>query len=151
MEGEALDVLGWLHRKGILHLTLVLPDGTRSYIPADWTNLGDICPQKFKSTSSRDSTDRIASRSNLLQARKIVDALLLKIYSPKQKSETALKEEYNDAKTVGTLARSEGSENSRNMEQSESSTKEKNHNRPIPSCQQVRLPGKNESNQGGRS
>jgi hypothetical protein len=148
LEGKDLDLLSWLHRNGTLHLTLVLPDGTRSYIPADWTNLGDICPQKFKSTSNREPTDLIASRSNLLQVRKIVDALLLKIYPPKQKSKIVLKEGHNHAKAIGTLARSRGAENSRNLEQPESSTEEKNHNRSITSCQQVRLPKRNKSNQG---
>jgi hypothetical protein len=32
-------VLGWCHRRSELHLTLVLPDGTRSLIPAAWTDL----------------------------------------------------------------------------------------------------------------
>ncbi|WP_211216910.1 hypothetical protein, partial [Desulfobacter curvatus] len=96
-------------------MTLVLPDGTRSYIPADWTNLGDICPQ-FKATDNRKQTDLIASRSNLLQVRKIVDTLLSKIYPSKHKSETALKEGHNHAKAIGTLARSGGAENSRNLE-----------------------------------
>ncbi len=150
MEGKALDVLSWLHRNGILHLTLVLPDGTRSYIPADWTNLGDICPQ-FKPPDNRKQTDLIASRSNLLQVRKIVDTLLLKIYPPKQQSEIALKEGQNHAKAIGTLARSGGAENSRNLEQSQSSTEEKNHNRSITSCQQMCLLEKNKSNHGGGS
>jgi hypothetical protein len=130
---------------------LILPDGTRSYIPADWTNLGDLCPQKFKPRDSREPTNLIASSSNLLQVRKIVDALLLKIYPPKQKSETVLKEGHDHAKAIGTLARSGGAENSRNLEQSESSTKGKDHNRSITSCQQMRSPEKKQSNQGGGS
>ena len=38
-EGKELEVLGWMHRDGRQYLVLVLPDGTRSLIPADWTNL----------------------------------------------------------------------------------------------------------------
>src|ERR1039458_3880336 len=38
-EGQSLEVLGWLRRDGELQLTLVLPDGTRSLIPAAWTDL----------------------------------------------------------------------------------------------------------------
>jgi len=34
-----LDVLGHIHRNGILHLNLILPDGTRSLIPVAWTDL----------------------------------------------------------------------------------------------------------------
>ena len=40
-EGQLLDVVGGAHRRGILVLTLVLPDGTRSLIPAAWTDLAD--------------------------------------------------------------------------------------------------------------
>jgi hypothetical protein len=39
LEGQTLGVLGWSHRQGRLHLLLVLPDGSRSFIPAAWTDL----------------------------------------------------------------------------------------------------------------
>lgn len=72
-----LDVLGWCHRRGELHLTLVLPDGTRSLIPAAWTNLR-------ASLQSSPGVERIQSaslayRSHLLQARTVVDALLRRL------------------------------------------------------------------------
>ncbi|MCD4721797.1 MAG: hypothetical protein K8S13_18345, partial [Desulfobacula sp.] len=69
-----------------------MPDGTRSYIPAEWTNLGELCPQKFKSSGNQTATNLIATTSNLLQVRKIVDVLLGKRYPLKQKSKTTLKE-----------------------------------------------------------
>src|SRR3989442_9965227 len=34
-EGQTLELLGWSHRHGSLYLLLVLPDGTRSLIPAN--------------------------------------------------------------------------------------------------------------------
>lgn len=152
MQGKSLDVLGWLHRNEILHLTLVLPDGTRSYIPASWTNLSQLCPQKFKSPDNPATSNLIASTSNLLQVRKIVDVLLGKIYPLEQKPENALKEGHNRAQTNGTLARSgRTATNSRDLGKSQSSTAKKSHNRSITPHQQESLPGKNKSNQGGKA
>src|SRR5687767_8496734 len=37
-EGQSLGVFGHTHREGRLHLILILPDGSRSMIPADWTD-----------------------------------------------------------------------------------------------------------------
>lgn len=38
-EGQALKLLGWSHRSGRLHLLPILPDESRSLIPAEWTDL----------------------------------------------------------------------------------------------------------------
>ena len=66
----ALDVLGWVHRGGELQLTLVLPDGTRSLIPAAWTDL------KVPNESTKHAQPALlASCTQLLHARTIVDAL----------------------------------------------------------------------------
>src|SRR5437667_10600974 len=40
-EGKSLAVLRAIHRHGRLYLLLILPDGSKSLIPADWT---DIAP-----------------------------------------------------------------------------------------------------------
>jgi len=75
LEGSALDVLGWCHRRGELHLTLVLPDGTRSLIPAAWTDLPSA--QHVSGPSlRRGRTAFVASHVDLLHAQTIVDALL---------------------------------------------------------------------------
>jgi len=66
----ALDVLGWVHRSGKLHLTLVLPDGTRSLIPATWTDL-----KAQKEPVKQAQPTLLASCAQLLQARTVVDAL----------------------------------------------------------------------------
>jgi hypothetical protein len=66
----ALDVLGWVHRGGKLHLTLVLPDGTRSLIPATWTDLN-----AHKELVKQAQPALLASCAQLLQARTVVDAL----------------------------------------------------------------------------
>jgi hypothetical protein len=39
LEGQALPLLGWMRRHGALDLILVLPDGSRTLIPAAWTDL----------------------------------------------------------------------------------------------------------------
>jgi hypothetical protein len=38
--GKSLYVFGWMRRHGRLDLILVLPDGSRSLIPASWTDFG---------------------------------------------------------------------------------------------------------------
>lgn len=72
LEGQVLRVLGWSHRQGQLHLLLVLPDGSRSWIPAFWTDLKtarDKAPAVIGSQT-------LASLNQLLHTRTIVDALL---------------------------------------------------------------------------
>lgn len=39
LEGEPLPMLGRMRRHGRLELLLVLPDGSKSLIPAEWTDL----------------------------------------------------------------------------------------------------------------
>jgi len=41
LEGKRLRMLGSLHRHGRLELLLVLPDGSKSLVPAAWTGRGD--------------------------------------------------------------------------------------------------------------
>ena len=104
LQGKYLDVLGWHHREDILHLTLVLPDGSRSFIPATWTNLQEICPEKFPFPVKKSQADLTATATTFLHVCKIVDSLLGKIPSLEQKSRTASREENNHAKTVELLA-----------------------------------------------
>ena len=48
-----MDLLGWMHRHGSLELLLVLPDGTKSLIPAEWTDLESApAPEDLKPTAS---------------------------------------------------------------------------------------------------
>ena len=80
-EGRAPELLGWSHRHNRLHLLLILPDGSRSLIPAEWTDLqrpddeaaGDdaaigIAPPPF-----------LGSLTQLLQACLLVEALLQRL------------------------------------------------------------------------
>src|ERR1039458_5171889 len=46
-ETKALEVLGTIHRKGQLYLVLILPDGSKSMIPAEWTDFASATqPQR---------------------------------------------------------------------------------------------------------
>ena len=70
-EGRSLNVVEGTHRKGRLHLVLILPDGSKSLIPADWTDLA--LPAQPHSTPT---TTILGSLQDLLHARAVVDALL---------------------------------------------------------------------------
>ena len=60
-----------MHRKGRLLLFLILPDGSKSLIPADWTDLAS--PTQSIATPA---TTTLGSLEDLLHARALVDALL---------------------------------------------------------------------------
>jgi len=68
-EGKSLSVLRAMHRKGRLLLLLILPDGSKSLIPADWTDLASP-------TQTVSAPATLGSLEDLLHARAIADALL---------------------------------------------------------------------------
>lgn len=67
-----LEVFGKIRREGRLHLILVMPDGSRSHIPAEWTDSPDA-PPAFKDSALEPP---IASALGLWRLRQQVDALL---------------------------------------------------------------------------
>jgi len=71
-EGQSLNLLATLHRKGRRLLLLILPDGSKSLIPADWTNLASPAPP----LSAASPATTLASFEDLLHARTVIDALL---------------------------------------------------------------------------
>ena len=73
LEGKVLEVFAKLRHKGRPHFMLVLPDGSRSYIPVAWTDVV-ATPQ---SPAMPNST--VASASDLLRLRERVDCLLRRI------------------------------------------------------------------------
>src|SRR5215469_10411465 len=74
LEGQALSLLGWNDRGGRFQLLVVLPDGSRTLMPARWTDLDR--PAGHKPDGAAAQTPVLASTSQLLGARTIVDALL---------------------------------------------------------------------------
>jgi hypothetical protein len=127
LQGQSLEILGWTHRYGTLHLTLVLPDGSRSLIPADWTDL-DEC--NSAPSNRRAASHVIATTSQLIHARKIVDALLCRFNFPIQESQKASKEGCKHAKANATLGRPKRTASiSSNLEKHRGSATKKRHYR----------------------
>ena len=62
-----------MHRKGRLLLVLVLPDGSKSLIPAEWTNLASTA-QPLSTVATT-----LGSSEDLLHARAVIDALLSRL------------------------------------------------------------------------
>jgi hypothetical protein len=127
LQGQSLQVLGWTHRDGKLNLTLVLPDGSRSLIPADWTDLNE---GSSTATIRLPASNLIATTSHLLHTRNIVDALLCKLNSSKQESKKASKEGRNHAKTNATLGHPKRIASvSENLEKPRTSASKRRHRR----------------------
>ena len=79
-EGKSLTVLGTIHRYRRLHLLLILPDGSKSLIPADWTDLPSLAqPER---ALSAHTTATLGSLEDLFHARAVVDALLGRLARP---------------------------------------------------------------------
>jgi len=146
-----LEVLSWHRREDILYLTLILPDGSRSFIPALWTNLHEVCPQKSPPQNKKTQTNLIATATTFLHARKIVDALLGKPLSTKQKLQTASKEENSHAKTAETLAHpGRNIAHSRDLASPRSAATKPGSNGFSSHDPQNSLPGKSNTEQGGQ-
>src|SRR5262245_9554927 len=96
-EGRSLPVMGTIKRRGTLFLLVVLPDGSRSLIPAGWTDWpADGGPLQSRS-EQRDAC--LASLADLLHARGIADALIGRCLMPQLKP--AAEEESCDATDPG--------------------------------------------------
>jgi len=66
-----------MHRQGRLHLVLILPDGSKSLIPVDWTDLPS--PAQAQQVHSAQTAATLGSVEDLLHARAVVDALLSRL------------------------------------------------------------------------
>jgi hypothetical protein len=78
-EGRVLQALGAVHRRGVALLLVVLPDGSRSLIPAGWTDLAAM-PVAEPAAGRPHSLARLV---DFLHARTILDALLSRVASPR--------------------------------------------------------------------
>jgi hypothetical protein len=88
------------------YLTLVLPDGSSSLIPAVSSDLGMNNFQRSCSYDGRFTLTTLVSLSHLLHARKVVDSLLRKIDASGQVPLIPSKEEKERATPTRPLARS---------------------------------------------
>jgi Family of unknown function (DUF5372) len=68
-QGQSLEVLRQARMPGGLQFLAILPDGSKSLIPADWTDV------KTASSPPREPQS-IASPDDLLRLRGLIDALL---------------------------------------------------------------------------
>ncbi len=80
----SLSVLGPTHRKGRLHLVLILPDGSKSLIPADWTDLASAAQSRHALSAPAAAT--FGSLEDLLHARAVIDALLSRLAALKSEN-----------------------------------------------------------------
>ena len=69
-------MLGRTHRKGALYLSLTLPDGGSSLIPAEWT---DLNANSYSQSNFHCATHLLARLQDLMHTRKVVDALLQRL------------------------------------------------------------------------
>ena len=76
LEGRTLRVLGQLRRHGRLELLLVLPDGSKSLVPAAWTDLDAGSPACGGAGQATAAT--LGSVADLLHACGVVSALLIR-------------------------------------------------------------------------
>src|SRR6266849_5332938 len=70
LEGQALPLLGWMRRHGKLDLILVLPDGSRSLIPAAWTDLDPSAPGEAATLAT------LGSIADLLHAGRVLAGII---------------------------------------------------------------------------
>ena len=95
-EGKSLTLFGHTQRKDRLHLLLILPDGSKSLVPAAWTNLNstpDLTVQKQSAT--------LASLDELLRMRTLIDAFLRRLASVAEEAAKPInEEESNSAKAT---------------------------------------------------
>jgi hypothetical protein len=146
LQGKALELFSWTHRHGALHLTLVLPDGSRSLIPASWT---DLDPNAFPNVTPSAVT--IGTISHLLQAHKVVDALLQRFDSPGQLPTIPLKEESTRASTISPMApSSRKAPATRHLARPRLRQPKSSHRRPGQTDRKGSLSAKPDANPGGQ-
>ena len=95
LAGKVLEVFGQLKHKGKPHLVLVLPDGTRSYIPAAWTDLEPQAPDHGPAAP-------VAGLADLWRTRQRVDALWHRCRLPVGDT-TSTQDQQHASESTGTL------------------------------------------------
>jgi hypothetical protein len=98
LEGKVLEVFAKLRHKGRPHFLLVLPDGSRSYIPVAWTDL------LTSPAHSAPPCPLIGYASDLLRLHKRVDYLLRRIEAgPASNPNSSIQESQHATATTGTV------------------------------------------------
>jgi len=73
-EGESLAVISSIRRRGVLFVLVVLPDGSRSLIPANWTDWSAEQARRMPANDAGGAHD-LGRLGDLLHLRKVIDAL----------------------------------------------------------------------------
>jgi hypothetical protein len=117
-EGYTLAVISSIRRRGVLLFLASLPDGSRSLIPAAWT---DWQLKGAPPISDGDSPHTLGALTDLLQARVIIDALLNRLAESARQKESSHAIELGvsrAAKSAPAIDRSMGSDRSRSSRRS---------------------------------
>src|ERR1700719_4254608 len=78
-EGRVLQALGATHRRGVALVLVVLPGGSRSLIPAGWTDLAAMPVAEPAAATENGRQHSLARLVDFLHARTILDALLSRV------------------------------------------------------------------------
>ena len=73
-EGQTLAVISSIKRRGVLLVLVILPNGSRSLVPAAWTDWRDA--EASLGDDDIDHTSSLGKLGDLLQLGKVIDALL---------------------------------------------------------------------------
>ena len=68
-----------MRRKGRMHLVLILPDGSKSMVPAEWTDFALPTQPERTSSAVPSVALTVGTLEDLLHARAVVDALLSRL------------------------------------------------------------------------
>jgi len=123
-EGKVLAVFAKLRHKGKLHFLLVLPDGSRSYIPVSWTDFV-ATPQ-----SAEPLCSTVASASDLLRLRQRVDCLLRRIEIGPTSNQNSLTQESQHATAATGAVECRTSSDSTDLSTAHASTAEQSRQPP---------------------
>jgi hypothetical protein len=69
-------VISSIKRRGVLLVLVILPNGSRSLIPAAWTDWRDAADNASLSDDDIDLTSSLGKLGDLLRLGKVIDALL---------------------------------------------------------------------------
>jgi hypothetical protein len=105
LQGQSLAVLGRLRRHGHLELLLVLPDGSKSMVPAAWTDLEAGTDVGGDEVGQRSAT--LGSLEDLLAASELVSALLARSQDEREQAarQSPCKEDSHAACAAQSAAR----------------------------------------------
>jgi Family of unknown function (DUF5372) len=86
LQGHRLQVLGQMHCRGRLELLLVLPDGSKSLIPAKWTDHAADEAEETGPGADGAGAQVLAAPGDLVEASVLVSALSMRTITVSQQA-----------------------------------------------------------------